>query len=537
MVVAAVFDAARGLDMHSTTNPLTVILVGFSGAKGPAVWPACTETCVKDTILGSVNPLLLATSLGKFGFAAPTVIRAPIVADIMKPECELAGSWFRQAKALVEQLAAGESVGVSADGRPVTATHFPGPTLYLFPQEAGAGMCQVGGFSNVGCTPSACSSWLRGFGHGLVVHELGHLMGFSHAALDVNGDGLVTGAEESADLSDPMTSDGTVRGFAAPHRLQAGWLTCTNPSTSPGPGSGVGPKVALRTVSGPATTTPPDVFCYPGPNGTVYMVSYRTQSGQDAALAPPWAGAVYLHRFNPATNTSVCVKAMTPGDGVIVDGMTLSVAATNATVAAISFQPCVRGKVTVAVSGSHTSAAGTLVSVKATNGDLRCPARTNVTVMSFSPIAAYHTVALGITVTKDNSPAEMSVVVTHSLTGAVLLRAPTFVGDNGGTSPTMTLGLTYQDLSLHAALVVDFLDSGGDGYCCDWGPGSYTVTANGVLIEKGGRFGSKATVVVPIGARWLFPKLLAGQTQTASTMLPAVSGFTATSPAPTLLVA
>ena len=80
--------------------------------------------------------------------------------------------------------------------------------VYLFPQEAGGGTCTASGYSNLGCTRTDCNSWLRAFGSGLVLHELGHLTGFSHAQFDQDNNGLLSATEEMGDLSDPMTADG-----------------------------------------------------------------------------------------------------------------------------------------------------------------------------------------------------------------------------------------------------------------------------------------------------------------------------------------
>jgi hypothetical protein len=510
VLVAGVIGATAQvlLDPHKAANPLTVVMVGFRKSAGGAgaglEWPACNETCIADVVRTSLHPLFQQTSLGRFGFAAPVVVRAAIGVDLMQPECELAGKWFRAAEAAL-------GPGYAA---------LPMPRLFLYPQGAGAGMCAVGGFSNVGCSPANCFSWLRGFGHGLVAHELGHLLGFSHAALDADGDGVISDAESSGDLSDPMTSDGTRRGFAAPHRLQAGWLACN--STPVGfPTAG---KMALRTVSGPA---PPQVLCRVR-GSTLYMVTLRTPTGQDAELSAPWAGAVYLHRFNTATNTSVALGVVPPGNTVVADNVTLTVFSANATAAVISFERCVPARPVAQVVAWKPGPVNALT-IKATNLDLRCPARRNVVVTTTSPHPAVSTLRLEVVVVKDNSPAEISVGITHSLTGAPLLPVKKFAAD-AAEGRSMTVRVVVQDPDPAAAAVVTFYDQGGDGYCCDWGPGSFTVTANGVLVQRGGAFQSNTTVVVPVRARWVFPVLAAGQTLTATASL---VGAAAAAPAST----
>ena len=204
----------------------------------------------------SVSRAQLDSSLGRFSVdkASSIIVRAQTQYNTFTGECALADKWYRTA---AEQVAAQgidksqytircvhvcgcgcvEAMVVEGGGCvcvfkldpvgngavmvvPACPSHHccsPPPLLlrlsfttrvYLFPQEAGGGTCTASGYSNLGCTRTDCNSWLRAFGSGLVLHELGHLTGFSHAQFDQDNNGLLSATEEMGDLSDPMTADG-----------------------------------------------------------------------------------------------------------------------------------------------------------------------------------------------------------------------------------------------------------------------------------------------------------------------------------------
>jgi hypothetical protein len=212
--------------------------------------------------------------------------------------------------------------------------------LWLFPTPAGGGTCTAAGYANVGCSAAECNAWLRAFGSGLVMHELGHLAGFNHAQFDANNNG-----GNAEDLSDPMTNVGTLLRFNAAHRALNGWIPSANLRNASGAAAAFtlqvrpGPDWEARVVTplchcwraphcaeggavrggagwgGPCRAVPcgvplqsSSVLTYsagavvavalPGNDSSTFYISLRTApaGSSDANLVAPWANAVYVHR-------------------------------------------------------------------------------------------------------------------------------------------------------------------------------------------------------------------------------------------------
>lgn len=494
-------DNARGLGVGlqgqgqgQVLNPArtnnTVIIVSVGLVRGSdVVFHPCGLPCIEATMWGDVARVFSASSGGKFGFAPPPVSAIVQVAlppsFLLLSHCAIADAWFHAAWALV-----------------------PNITLYtvrvfLYDPSAGGGDCTAGGFSNHGCTATNCNSWLRGFTTNLVVHELGHLLGFSHAAWDVNVDGVVTNQESTADGSDPMTSDGTIRTFAAPNRLWAGWAAC---SPTPFPPAVVSPVLLAPLslgVSGAAALGAPLLWCRGLPNNQRLIVSGRSPRGGDAMLDKVWAPALYVHRQNLQTGEGVCL-------GLALMNQTLTVGtALTATLVGltpdggmrVSFGKCQRNGPRLSASAILVSPTLTNVSVTFVNMDQRCPPRSGLVVHDVSGALSAACKTITISVTKDNSPAEISFWAVLPTSGVYLLPPTNFTS----TSPTQTTSL---QVCGNTVVDVVFSDSYGDGYCCDWGPGGYSVSVNGLVLQKGGKFTFNETVRVPGAPQWTLPSVV-----------------------------
>ncbi|MDT8320162.1 MAG: fibronectin type III domain-containing protein [Xanthomonadales bacterium] len=89
--------------------------------------------------------------------------------------------------------------------------------------------CTWGGVAQVGC-----GTWCWAIGadpesimHGVIVHELGHNLGFNHARSDENNNGFNPGEStdvEYGDNSDMMGSSRNWKKFNAPHAEDKGWI-------------------------------------------------------------------------------------------------------------------------------------------------------------------------------------------------------------------------------------------------------------------------------------------------------------------------
>jgi hypothetical protein len=491
------------LQLDSTLNSVIVVSVGLPDTKGKGtVFHPCSESCISSTLWGDVARVFAASSNGTFGFAPPPVSQIVFVA--LDPPvrlwdaCGMADKWFHAARAKVPNI-----------------TQFTA-RVFLYPAEAGGGTCTAGGFSNVGCTAAECNSWLRGFTTNLVVHELGHLLTFSHTAWDANRDGAVSDEEDDGDSSDPMTTDGTPRGFAMPNRLWAGWANC-----APGFPASVDAPVAVRAGE--------DAWCksVPGVPRSRYVVSTRAAAGVDRYLSPQWAPALYLHRQNLDTGKSVCVGVASVGQTVTADAvLTATLVAANGTDLRVSFGKCLKGRPKVSATATAVGQGTVNVTFSFTNTDLRCLPRSNVVARDVSGTAGSGCRNLTVAVRKDNSPAE----IAYSVHG---------VGNgNGDASPVVLLPVTnftasepVQRTSIKlcgpTAAVVTFWDTQGDGYCCNWGPGAYFVYVNGDLVATGGKFGFNATVLIDAAPAWRLPgDVHPGRTVTASVALQMPLGAT-----------
>jgi hypothetical protein len=489
-VTTRTLASAPAFDPASTKNSVVIVSVGMRDAQGGLVYNACERACIAATMWGDVQTVFAASSDGAFGFAplpVSAIVLVPTDIQLMAAECGLADTWFRAAQAAVPQAAGGAVRLADYTVR-----------VFLYPQEAGAGMCQEGGVSNVRCTPEECNSWLRAFGAALVVHELGHLLGFGHAAL---------GDAESGDLSDPMTAVGALRLFHAPHRILLKWLPCTVTALAPGG------KVALQSASGPAALdVGPRALCQVSKADprVMVVVSGRTAHGVDAALGPPWAPAVYVHVVRTDTWASVCAGFAGVGDTVVARvfpgvNTTVTLVAAQGTAMTVTFAKCLRARPVLVVRAVGRLSHRANVTAVVRNTDTNCPART-IVVKEMGGPPRWKNVT--VVIRKDNQPSEISYDVLRVQDGALLVPRTAYTAK--GPVQVMTVMTA-------AAVVVRFYDSFGDGYCCDWGPGGYQVLVNGVVLAEGGRFGANVTVTVDADTVWVFPQALrSGETAAVS---------------------
>lgn len=97
-----------------------------------------------------------------------------------------------------------------------------------------------------------------------------------------------------------------------------------------------------------------------------------------------------------------------------------------------------------------------------------------------------------INITLDNYPEETSWSLVNASGGTVA---------SGGTYGNQADGSTVTITECIADGCYDFVinDAYGDGICCSYGNGSYTVVANGAVVASGGSFGSSETTNFCLG--------------------------------------
>ena len=100
--------------------------------------------------------------------------------------------------------------------------------------------------------------------------------------------------------------------------------------------------------------------------------------------------------------------------------------------------------------------------------------------------------AVMVSITLDNYPVETSWTIKDA-SGTTVASGGTYGGEANGST-----------VDIEACLVdgcYDFTinDSYGDGICCSYGSGSYTVTSDGSTLASGGAFGSSETTNICVG--------------------------------------
>ncbi len=100
--------------------------------------------------------------------------------------------------------------------------------------------------------------------------------------------------------------------------------------------------------------------------------------------------------------------------------------------------------------------------------------------------------AVQVNLNFDNYPEETSWTITNS-SGSVVASGGTYGGQADGSSLTIDVCLVdgCYDFTIN--------DAYGDGMCCSYGSGSYTVTGGGTTYASGGSFGSSETTNFCVG--------------------------------------
>jgi hypothetical protein len=92
-----------------------------------------------------------------------------------------------------------------------------------------------------------------------------------------------------------------------------------------------------------------------------------------------------------------------------------------------------------------------------------------------------------VDITTDNYPSEISWTITNTCTGSAVL--------SGGPYSSANAAQDTESVCVEDGSAYDFAisDSYGDGICCSYGSGSYTVKYGGSVVASGGDYGSGET--------------------------------------------
>ena len=222
--------------------------------------------------------------------------------------------------------------------------------IYILPQGT-VSDCTWLAIGNLGSYGSSSTyrAWSTRIDAAAIGHELGHNLGWHHAATDTNNNGYddsEASDAEYADTSDMMGYCCTEKKFNAVHLDQIGWLQAGSVLTVTGPGD-----YSLAPLGSAGS---PQVLKIDRPaNGEVYYLSYRQPDGLDGLLSSAYTGGVNIHYGRPAGNWSYFIQTL--GDGGLFEdaaiGLTVSQSGHDASGVqlSVSFDSCVTASPSVAV--------------------------------------------------------------------------------------------------------------------------------------------------------------------------------------------
>ncbi len=181
--------------------------------------------------------------------------------------------------------------------------------LYVVPPKAISGcgwlaLGQVGSYGN----NTVRRSWSTRIDPIAFAHELGHNIGWHHAATDPDNDG--TKNVEYGDTSDLMGYCCAKRKLNSVHVDQVGWFDHSSlrdkvmDVTSPG-------EYSIAPLgSDPGSSTYPQILKITPATGRPYYLSYRQRTGMDAGMSSTYTTGVNIHRGEKSNNWSYLVKVL-----------------------------------------------------------------------------------------------------------------------------------------------------------------------------------------------------------------------------------
>jgi PKD repeat protein len=195
--------------------------------------------------------------------------------------------------------------------------------------------CSWGGVAQVGC-----GTWCWALGadpdtimHGVIIHELGHNLGFNHARTDENNNGYDPAENTDnayGDSSDMMGGSRNWMKFNAPHAEDKGWTDPVN--------------YEIRTIvpgDSPQTfdlfAMDDEVWDWPGlralkmerNSNTDYYVTYRKASGDYNNVTSSYRNKINIHYGFDNSTYSYFVTALGPGQSFIDPAQDLVITATS----------------------------------------------------------------------------------------------------------------------------------------------------------------------------------------------------------------
>jgi hypothetical protein len=259
------------LTAHSPSSPPSAFRAGMWGTSGGV---SIENNQWSTSIKGNIDAAMRWTSYGITSFPRARSPGAITVAMRMPVPPQTAGCPFYEAMDIANDKARLQGID------PSLYTHVE----YFLPSSFGS--CPWSGLANLGCAkpgaakrPGACFTLIKDGFPTTRMHETGHNLGFYHAGTPSNGYG---------DESSVMGSRRDWKGFNAPNRYSAGWLTSADVQRVT-----ASRQYLLRPLHlAPQKGGPPSAFffdcakCVANEPKTQVWVSYREGTGYDEDLPP-----------------------------------------------------------------------------------------------------------------------------------------------------------------------------------------------------------------------------------------------------------
>ncbi len=161
--------------------------------------------------------------------------------------------------------------------------------VYFLPL-GGITSCWFEGVANLACTTGTCRTWVYPTSGTIVLgHELGHNLGFGHAAMDKNNDGI--DINSYGDLTDIMGNSRAIKLFNAAHMKYAGWTGSINLN------SGDRGKYIISSLADYSSSLPKILMI---PRETLgnkynYYFSFRNGFGEDETIPYIYKNVISIH--------------------------------------------------------------------------------------------------------------------------------------------------------------------------------------------------------------------------------------------------
>ncbi len=290
-----VAEATTG-DRKTITFVINMTGVDY-GAQGASPYTQTHVTnsgkAMHDPVAFSVNSAYEEASFGQVTFSGSTATDVFLVSVPYDPG----------------EACAYRTIATQADSASPVSVNGYRHKMYVVPPKAisGCGWLALGEVGSYGST-STRKSWSTRIDAIAFAHELGHNIGWHHAATDPDNDGLKN--VEYGDTSDLMGYCCSKRKLNSVHIDQVGWFDRADLQDKLVDVTGAGEYSLAPLGTAPGLSSDPQILRITPSTGRPYYLSYRQRIGLDAGMSSTYATGVNIHRGSETDNWSYLVKVL-----------------------------------------------------------------------------------------------------------------------------------------------------------------------------------------------------------------------------------